>query len=204
MPARPMLPGYATAPSSDHGLTPERRALYRRNQSATDGTSVAQPVPQGAATRSMLTRKTLYALKALSILAEDSDRGLVATCELAERGGIPRKFLETILRELQQHGILFSQRGPGGGYALRRDPGDIALATVVRALNGPLPSVPCVGQRANLRCAGCSNGYPCSVSKVMKELHDATARVLETTTLLDLVRPPRQTKEPAASAAYSI
>lgn len=159
---------------------------------------------QGATTLSMLTRKTLYALKALSILAEDGDRGLVATCELAERGGIPRKFLETILRELQQHGILFSQRGPGGGYALRRDPGDIALATVVRALNGPLPSIPCVSQRANLRCSGCNNGYPCSVSKVMKELHDATARVLETTTLLDLVRPGRQAAELGPSAAYSI
>lgn len=152
----------------------------------------------------MLTRKTLYALKALSILAEDGDRGLVATCELAERGGIPRKFLETILRELQQHGILFSQRGPGGGYALRREPGDIALATVVRALNGPLPSVPCVSQRATSRCTGCNNGYPCSVSKVMKELHDATARVLETTTLLDLVRPGRHTSELSPSAAYSI
>jgi len=151
----------------------------------------------------MLTRKTLYALKALSILAEDGDRGLVATCELAERGGIPRKFLETILRELQQHGILFSQRGPGGGYALRREPAEIALATVVRALNGPLPSVPCVSQRASLRCAGCNNGYPCSVSRVMKELHDATARVLETTTLLDLVKPSQQPVDPIP-AAYSI
>jgi Rrf2 family protein len=152
----------------------------------------------------MLTRKTLYALKALSILAEDGDRGLVATGELAERGGIPRKFLETILRELQQHGILFSQRGPGGGYALRREPADIALATVVRALNGPLPAMPCVTQRASVGCAGCNNGHPCSLSKVMKELHDVTARVLETTTLLDLVRPGWQASERNAAAAYSI
>jgi len=173
------------------------------------GTQVAQSLEtvaaRDAAIQSMLTRKTLYALKALSILAEDGERGLVATCELAERGGIPRKFLETILRELQQHGILFSQRGPGGGYALRRDPAEIALATVVLALNGPLPSVPCVSQRGGQRCIGCNNGHPCSVSKVMKELHDATARVLETTTLLDLVRPGRHVanRDPDASA-YSI
>src|SRR6186713_2262113 len=105
----------------------------------------------------MLTRKTLYAFKALAILAEDDERELVATGELAQRGGIPRKFLETILRELQQHAILFSQRGPGGGYALRRAPADIALATVVRALNGP-PTVPCARQRASLSCVGCTPG----------------------------------------------
>lgn len=204
-------PGTSHAPSTCDGAQQRARARPANVVLSVAGTKARQMarallnrMPQGAATRSMLTRKTLYALKALSLLAEDDDRGLVATCELAERGGIPRKFLETILRELQQHGILFSQRGPGGGYALRRDPGDIALATVVRALNGPLPSVPCIGQRANLRCIGCSNGYPCSVSRVMKELHDATARVLETTTLLDLVRPPRQATEAAASAAYSI
>ena len=139
----------------------------------------------------MLTRKTVYAFKALAILAEDNDRDLVATGELAQRGGIPRKFLETILRELQQHGILFSQRGPGGGYALRRAPRDIALAAVVRALNGP-PSVPCARQRSTVSCVGCAPGQPCGVSVVMQELQDATSRVLESTTLLDLVRHGRQ------------
>jgi len=153
----------------------------------------------------MLTRKTMYALKALSILAEDRDRRLLATGELAERGGIPRKFLETILRELQQHGILLSQRGPGGGYALRRDPSDIALATVVRAVNGPLPLVPCVSADSTLRCPGCTGKrYPCGVGSVLQGLHDATAHFLETTTLLDVVRFGRRSSERTAVASYSI
>lgn len=153
----------------------------------------------------MLTMKTRYALKAMEILTKHRDTGLMPTCELAERGAIPRKFLETILRELQQHGLLVAQRGPGGGYALRLEPREITLAAIISATNGPLSAAPCMSQPATGMCAGCSD-EPCSVRLVMQELFDATSRVLQTMTLADLVRysTRRSAGNGAEQIAYSI
>ncbi|MSW79661.1 MAG: Rrf2 family transcriptional regulator [Actinobacteria bacterium] len=54
---------------------------------------------------------------------------------------VPVKFLEGILRQLRQSGIVASQRGADGGYRLDRDPSDVTIADVVRALDGPLAAV---------------------------------------------------------------
>lgn len=54
---------------------------------------------------------------------------------------VPVKFLEGILRQLRQSGIVASQRGAEGGYRLDRDPSDVTIADVVRALDGPLAAV---------------------------------------------------------------
>jgi hypothetical protein len=67
----------------------------------------------------MLTMKTKYALKALALLATVDQAEPMLISDIAEREGIPKKFLELILRELKQHGILDSRKGRGGGYLLR-------------------------------------------------------------------------------------
>ena len=64
----------------------------------------------------MLTMKTKYALKALSVLAANDSQEPMLIADIAEREDIPKKFLELILRELKQHGILESKKGRGGGY----------------------------------------------------------------------------------------
>jgi len=132
--------------------------------------------------------RTRYALKALGILSE---RGMAQTtliAEISEREAIPRKFLEAILRELRQHGLLLAQRGRGGGYRLRKPPEEIALAEVIRALDGPLAPVPCLSRTAYERCPECKSERACGVRLVLEDLHDATANILENTTLADLVR----------------
>lgn len=60
---------------------------------------------------------------------------------LAARESIPPKFLNDILRALRAGGLLTSQRGADGGWALARPPGDITVADVIRVLEGPLASV---------------------------------------------------------------
>jgi Rrf2 family protein len=148
----------------------------------------------------MLTMKTRYALKALGILSERGPRQSTLIAEMSEREGIPRKFLEAILRELRQHGLLLAQRGRGGGYRLRKPPEEIALADVIRALDGPTAPVPCLSKTAYERCAECKSERTCGVRLVLKDLHEATSAILEHTTLADLVR---RTREASEGTAYS-
>jgi len=153
----------------------------------------------------MLTMRTRYALKALTILAGTGDQKPVLIGELAEREAIPRKFLEAILRELKQHGILTAQRGRGGGYALRLPPEEITLASVIRALDGPIAPVPCLSRTAYRKCDECKDERTCGVKLVLKDLYDSTTQVLEGTTLADLVRRTQQAAgQTSHSFAYSI
>jgi Rrf2 family protein len=83
--------------------------------------------------------KVDYGMRALLTLTE---LGEPATAEsLAEAQGLPAKFLGSILNDLRRAGIVASQRGAEGGYRLARPPGAIAVADVMRALDGPLAEV---------------------------------------------------------------
>ena len=134
----------------------------------------------------MLTRKSKYGLKALLVLAEETDRGPVLISELADRQRLPKKFLEAILLELKRAGLLHSKKGKGGGYVLGRKPTEITVGQVIRVLEGPLALTPCVSQTAYRRCDECPDEQACGVRLAMKEVRDATARILDNTTLAGL------------------
>ena len=70
----------------------------------------------------MISKKAKYALKALKVLAQSYEKGPLLISHIAESENIPKKFLEAILLELRNHGILQSQKGKGGGYYLRIPP----------------------------------------------------------------------------------
>ena len=134
----------------------------------------------------MLSRKSKYGLKALLILTQEAGTGPVLISELARREAIPKKFLEAILLELKRHGVVQSRKGKGGGYFLRREPADITFGEVIRVLEGPLAAVPCVSQTAYMKCAECVDEPTCGVRLAMKEVRDATAQILDHTTLADV------------------
>ena len=134
----------------------------------------------------MLSKKSKYGLKALLELAADTGHGPMQASELAERQGLPRKFLEAILLELKRHGLLHSKKGRGGGYVLTRKPGDITIGQVIRVLDGPLALTPCVSQTAYRRCDECLDEETCGIRLAMKEVRDATAHILDNTTLAGL------------------
>jgi Rrf2 family protein len=136
----------------------------------------------------MITMKTKYALKALSYLATAPPGAPVLISEIAEKEGIPKKFLELILSELKQHGFVRSRKGRGGGYFLAVEPEKISLAGVMRLLDGPIAPVPCLSRTAYRRCEGCRDEATCGIRLVLQELYEASVKILETTTLLDLVR----------------
>ncbi len=134
----------------------------------------------------MLSSKSKYGLKALLVLAREADHGPVLVADLAAREKLPRKFLETILLDLKRHRVVESRKGPGGGYFLRRKPSEVTFGEVIRALDGPLAAVSCVSETAYMPCRECPDEITCGVRFAMKKVRDATAEILDHTTLADV------------------
>jgi Rrf2 family protein len=133
-----------------------------------------------------LSRKARYALKALYALSADDARGPVLIADLADREKIPRKFLEAILLELKNAGVLKSKKGKGGGYSLARTPDRVTVGEIVRIIDGPLAPLPCASERAFVRCEECTDETTCGTRQVMKQVRDAIAAILDSTTLADV------------------
>lgn len=112
-------------------------------------------------------------------LAREPQGEPVGIAELAAKEGIPKKFLELILLELKNLGLLQSKKGKGGGYFLGKPPRDITLGHVVRVLDGPLAPVPCVSQTAYRKCDDCADESTCGIRLVMKDVRDAIAGILD-------------------------
>lgn len=145
----------------------------------------------------MLSKKAKYAIKALLALAECDRDEPMRIADLARAEQIPAKFLELILLGLKNQGLLRSRKGKGGGYLLARDPSEIYLGQIVRMFDGPLAPVPCASQTAYLPCADCRDEAVCGVHLAMKEVRDATARVLDGTSLESLRTKVHQVAAPA-------
>jgi len=135
----------------------------------------------------MLSMRAKYALKALMFLARHKDQGPVLIGEIAEKQKLPRKFLEQILLDLKNQGVLKSRQGKTGGYFLAKPPAEIRVGGIVRAFNGPLALVPCVSVTAFEKCQECLDFSTCGVRRVMKKVRDVTADILDGTTLEALV-----------------
>ena len=133
-----------------------------------------------------LSKRGEYGLRALQDLAAHHGEGPVPSKDLAARNNIPQRFLEQILLTLKHGRIVRSHKGPQGGYYLARPPHEINLAQVVRLLDGPLAPVSCVSETAYESC-GCPDVEACGLRRVMKEVRDMVAEVMENTTLADLV-----------------
>lgn len=133
-----------------------------------------------------LSKRGEYGLRALQDLALHHGDGPMSNKDLAERNRIPARFLEQIMLTLKHSRIVRSRKGPRGGYYLARSPQEITLAEVVRTLDGPLAPVSCVSEVAYEPC-GCPDMETCGLRRVMKEVRDTVAEMMENTTLADLV-----------------
>jgi Rrf2 family protein len=128
-----------------------------------------------------VSAKVDYALRAMTELAAEAP-SLVTAEQLASRQQIPPKFLESILSQLRNGGLIASQRGAEGGYRLARPAEEISIAEVIRELEGPIATVR--GARPDeLEYAGAAAG----LREIWLELRTQMRGVLEQTTLADLV-----------------
>lgn len=85
-----------------------------------------------------LSNKGRYAVRALFDIAYFNEGQATQAKDIAERQGIPPRFLEQIFQDLKRAGIVVSKRGPQGGYSLAGEPAAVKLGDVIRALEGPL------------------------------------------------------------------
>ncbi len=135
----------------------------------------------------MLTSRAKYAVRATMVLAELKQGNVwTSAAELAEAADVPRKFLEAILTQLRDQGLVESRRGPAGGHRLIAQPADITAADVIRAIDGPLAMTPCASSTAFRACDDCVDVQSCRLRHLMRRARDAVASVLEDCTLADL------------------
>lgn len=146
----------------------------------------------------LITQKSRYGLRAVFELAKRLRRGPSKIGEIAQAQAIPPRFLEAILRDLKQGGIVDSRRGSAGGYFLVRSPRELTVDEVIGILQGPINPMGCV-PGDGVSEVGCPLYGHCVFLPMWEETRDAIRKVHQRTTFWSLVeREKRQRKEAAA------
>lgn len=135
----------------------------------------------------MLTNKGKYGLKAMLHLASLEAGKTAMGAEIAAAENIPKKFLDAILLELRNAGMLRSKKGPGGGYALSRTPKEIRIGHIIRTLDGPLAPLSCASKSAYVPCDDCRDREACEVRITMSRVRDAMSDILDRMTLDEMM-----------------
>jgi Rrf2 family protein len=131
-----------------------------------------------------VTAKVDYAVRAAMVLARASDAGSgpMKGEQIGTDQHIPVKYLENILSELRQGGLVRSQRGAEGGYWLAKAPEEVSIADIIRAVEGPLATVR--GERAEQLDYGDDSG---ALQEMWIAVRASLRSVLESVTLADVV-----------------
>ena len=90
-----------------------------------------------------LTSKGRYAVTAMLDVALFAAKGPIPLADISERQGISLSYLEQLFARLRKHGLVDSVRGPGGGYRLGREPGDISVGSVIHAVDESIDATRC-------------------------------------------------------------
>ena len=143
----------------------------------------------------MLSKKTKYAVHALVRLAREYEKGPVLISDISDAERIPKKFLEAILLDLKNAGILNSKKGKGGGYYLIRSPKEVTMAEIFRLFDGPIALLPCVTYKYYQRCDECTDEHICGIRKVIQEVRDQTVSILKNNTLASIIEKEESLKE---------
>lgn len=133
----------------------------------------------------VISKKCKYALKALLYISKNSGEKAILTSSIARDENIPRKFLESILRNLRNNQILHSKRGKEGGFLLLRDPKEIYIVEIMRIMDGPVAMLPCVSLNYYQSCEECDE-KSCAIKGIFENIRDKTLEVLGGTSLHDL------------------
>lgn len=128
-----------------------------------------------------------YAVRALVELTLAPARPLPVP-ELAERTGIPSKYLEALMHRLGNAGIVRSRRGPSGGYALARGADQVTVGEVIRVMDGPLAPTACASRTQHAPCASyrCPDEETCALRDMWIDVRDAISSIVDRTTFADL------------------
>jgi FeS assembly SUF system regulator len=132
-----------------------------------------------------LTKKADYSLIALKHFAArtcDTDQALSAK-ELADASGIPLPILSKLLQKLGKSGFLDSAYGTNGGYRLAKDPQDISILEVIRAIDGPIVLANCFTHDTS-----CGHSGRCTVKRPLRRIHEGILRLLQSVSIKDMLQ----------------
>jgi Rrf2 family protein len=142
-----------------------------------------------------ISQKGLYALQAIMTLGRRYGAETVRIRDIAMESDLPEKFLELILLELKNARIVESVRGAKGGYRLRRLPEEIKLSEIIRLVDGPLAPF---GDADQLRSLITTDPDHRALYSVFLEVRDAAAKILESTSVADIVGRTSKAKRSSA------
>lgn len=128
-----------------------------------------------------IPRKVDYGLRAVIYLSGQDPEKCCSITEIAERQGMPKKFLEKIIQDLMRGGLIKSKRGSCGGYTLARSADAISIYDVIAAIEGPIVVNSCMEAHSN-----CDQLPRCTMVTVWSEVQRKVTEVFTRTTLADL------------------
>ena len=127
------------------------------------------------------TKRADYGLMAIHYIALNQEYGAVSSKRIAEEFQIPAELLAKILQRLAKKGLIMSQNGPKGGYALADQASEITVGQVVRALEGPINIVNC------LETHQCPQMSRCNLRRPVLKIQAGITHMLDTMTLTELL-----------------
>src|SRR5262245_19942485 len=139
-----------------------------------------------------ISAKGEYAIRALLDLAVHHGEGLVPIQEVAQRQGIPQRYLEQVLLLLKRAGFLESKRGSTGGYQLVRAPAAISVGDVLRASEGRVTALEVAGRHPSRT----SDGAASDLAPLWREIAGAVGAVIDRTTFGDLAEQAKARRSP--------
>ncbi len=154
-----------------------------------------------------ISKQGEYGLRAMLYLAVQEGVGdrrvlpLLQSRHIAQQEKIPVKFLEQVLGRLRKAGLLISQKGAAGGYRLAKPADQIALAEVIRAIDGPLSPMLDAARLKQLIEKGDQH---CGLYNFLLEVRDAIAGILDKTTLTDVTRKTQECRQKQTAGMYHI
>ena len=102
----------------------------------------------------ILSKRCTYGIRSLLQLVSVYPNGSLTIKTIAEKEEIPRKFLEQVMLQLNNAGLLHSKKGRDGGYALQKAPQAITLLSIIEVLDGALIFTECMEIKPKCRRAG--------------------------------------------------
>jgi Rrf2 family iron-sulfur cluster assembly transcriptional regulator len=132
----------------------------------------------------ILSRSSEYAIRAFLYLAEQEPGKLIMARHIAEEAELPGHFLAKLLQQLARKGLVRSNKGPSGGFALGRPPREISLFSIVEAVEG----VENLDRRASREPATTNAHHDRTYDDGWRTVHSRIVDYLEHTSLADVLK----------------
>ncbi len=131
-----------------------------------------------------LSKKGEYGVRAMFELAKHHNKGPLTIKEIARRQEVSIAYLEQLLNKLRKSELIESQKGPGGGYSINKEPSEISVGMILNSLEGPVAITECLEPNAK----DCSRVEGCVSRMLWKSLGEKIEGFLGTIYLSDLLK----------------